>query len=410
LVFLVSLSKIDNGNAVVMSTNDPVTIYNAGTNPEISNMVARTYLSYQTNSIFSSQTPVINDGTDIGQTYTITLASTVGNFGNTFESAIASNTYSFTGNMSAVNSQFSNMLFVPLPGPAQNGTFTYTQQRGNVNQVNTTLTMTGQTGGAITPQTTTITTSSTYTFNSTVAYYGTITILSVAGGGAGTSTIAGGGGQARLINASRGTADAIQPGTYNVTIGTGGSNVVSANITGNDSYMILQSTATKLAWSQGGNPLGGTGISTPGYSFATSDIPGDGEAGVKYTSGDSYLGILHAGAGGTGRNQDDTAWAQGGNANPSGTPWITGAGGGGLISNITGANIQYGAGAAGGYTLTAGDPAVSVATSNGGGWGTTLPISNRGGGGTSRRQRTGAGGTNSNPQAGAAGVIIIKIS
>jgi hypothetical protein len=466
LGFAVSLSKIDNGNTVVMATNDPVTIYNAGTNPEVSNIVPRTYLSHQDNMIFATQTPYINDGPDLGQTYTINLSSTVGNFGNSYANAILSNTYSFSGNMTTVNNLFPNLLFIPVPGVPQTGTYTYAQQRNGVNQTSITQPMTGVTGGNITPQTVTVTANSTYNFSTVVSYYGDIQILTVAGGAGGGgvganpltrgNTASGGGGQARLINASR----TLTPGTYDIIVGSSGSagtpqigsNAATATNAqpGGDSYMTLQGgDGSKKVWSQGGRPTnippytGQQDNQQSGQSYATYDIPGDGTdtfhlpgyfaaGGVGNSS--SSQGVFAGGGAGTGSNIVGTLIGDGGNGYQttifSGSPAVasnigfsSGNGGAGLVSNITGSNIMYGSGAAGGLYVTVNESNVANSiftsgSSNGGGYGVqtvnsitnVLPTPNRGGGGQGRKQRVNLGAYNIAPQAGATGVIVLKIT
>jgi hypothetical protein len=88
-------------------------VYSIGnTNSEISNMIARTITANAVANIFATSTPAISDGSDVGQSYTITLSSPVGRFGNSAANALAANSYSYTGNITQVNNEFTNMKFV----------------------------------------------------------------------------------------------------------------------------------------------------------------------------------------------------------------------------------------------------------------------------------------------------------
>ena len=103
----------------------------------------RTYTSNTVNNIFATGTPLIGDGPAAGQTYTITLTSSLGKFGNSAANAVAASSYSYTGNAASVNDEFSNMVFVPNPGFPGNGTYTYTQSRNDLVQQTVTSNLTG---------------------------------------------------------------------------------------------------------------------------------------------------------------------------------------------------------------------------------------------------------------------------
>ena len=224
----------------------------SGTNPEISNMigVTRAYTGNTVNSIFSTTTPYINDGTDIGQTYTISLNSALGRFGNSAANALLANTYSFSGNTTQVNNQLSLMKFVPAKGTSSSGTFTYTQARGNVSQVNANVTLTGSAGPAISSEYT-FTSNSTWTPTFEEAYYsGNAQVFAVGGGGGGSRYISGpgdlengfggAGGSVVLANVTFTSA------TANVTVGAGG----LENTTGGNSS--ITQGANVLATANGG--------------------------------------------------------------------------------------------------------------------------------------------------------------
>jgi len=246
-------SKVNSifGN-VAQAVNVDAVFSVSGTNPEISNMigVTRAYTGNTVNSIFSVTTPYINDGTDIGQTYTISLNSALGKFGNSAANALLANTYSFIGNITQVNNQLSLMKFVPAKGTSSSGTFTYTQARGNVSQVNANVTLTGSAGPAISSQYT-FTSNSTWTPTFEEAYYsGNAQVFAVGGGGGGSRYISG---PAGLENGFGGAGGSVvlanvtfTSATANVTVGAGG----LENTTGGNSS--ITQGANVLATANGG--------------------------------------------------------------------------------------------------------------------------------------------------------------
>jgi hypothetical protein len=162
-------------------------VYSIGnTNSEISNMIARTITANAVANIFATSTPAISDGSDVGQTYTITLSSPVGRFGNTANNALAANTYSYTGNITQVNNEFTNMKFVNDYGiGAQTSSFTYTQSRDGTAQVNTSPVLTINAGSVANAYVRTITANSTFTPSSDQLMFGNIQLLVIGGGGSG---------------------------------------------------------------------------------------------------------------------------------------------------------------------------------------------------------------------------------
>jgi len=245
LTMTVNQSKIDQGNTIIQVVNQPVNIVNAGTNTEIQNMIDRSYSSNTFNQIFSATTPAITDGPDVGQTYTITLSSALGKFGNSAANAIAAASYSFTGNKTSCNTEFTNMIFVPNYGSASTGTFTYTQTRSSVVQVNLSPVLTG-TNASLTPAIYTFTGNSTFVPSLLESTFGNTQVLAVGGGGSaqaganvrsysGSNVLmpggAGGGGEVVFSNYTP-----LANATYTITPGAGGitaTNSPGANITGN---------------------------------------------------------------------------------------------------------------------------------------------------------------------------------
>ena len=399
ITMTVNQSKVDNGNTVVQITNQPVNILNNGSNPEISNMVNRSYTGGTVNNIFATQTPQITDGPNVGQTYTFTLYSSLGQFGTNLANALSATTFSFSGNVTACNSLFSTMVFVPNPGVSSTGTFTYTQSRNGTAQVNTNLTLTGSPGSSITPSTTIYTGNSSFSLSEAQVLYGNIQILTVGGGGAGHTSQqssprsgggGGGGGGVFDVLANRGTANALSAGTYSVVVGAGGT-------------------------TNGGNG-GNSYISIGGVQKFVS---GQGSGGDSADGGGSWFNGTQR-AGGTGGTNARNDAGGGGGASPAqngdsatiyGTTLNAGRGGIGYISNISGANVYYGAGGGGGVYDATGtpNPVVGQGGTGGGGRGSGIagagvPLPGTGVG------AGGGGGTASNWGNGAAGQVIVKIS
>ena len=293
ITFTVNQSKVDSGNTFVQASNSPVTIVNAGSNPEISNMINRSYTSNTVNNIFSTQTPYLNDGVDTGQIYTITLESTLGKFGNSAANAVAANSYSFTGNTTSCNSEFSNMVFVPNYNTSSSGTFTYTQTRGSTLQVNVSKTLTGTAGANITPQVYVYTGPGTFTPTFEQTQFGNTTIYVVGAGGAGGYWTTGkgpggGGGGGQVLQFSRNAASDPLVGNITVTPGIAGNVVVNGNGNPGNSSVASDSAHTYTALGgQGGkisaNTLGGTGGNSGsnylGWTSTTTTGGGGGGAG-----------------------------------------------------------------------------------------------------------------------------------
>jgi hypothetical protein len=387
-----STGNVVQANAVVQ------TLTVANTNPEISNMINRSYTSNTQNSIFATSTPYINDGPDYGQSYTITLSSSLGKFGNSAPNAVAASSYSFTGNTTQVNSEFNSMVFVPDLGSSSTGSFTYTQSRDGVSQINVSPTLTGSVGPAPTA-TYTFTTSGTYALSFRDYYYGQANILLVGGGGGGgggwpPQTIAGGGGgggEVKTVSIGRGVLTSSLP----ITVGLGGISSITGpgSAGGNTSIDIGSSTYTSQGGGGGGGgtaPAGGNYIGTPSYNGGT------GGSFINNTTGSNVT--VFCGGGGAG------AGANGGNAvqiNESGIRYARAGNGGNGIAWTNG--VTYSGGGGGG-------PGGSLGGAGGGGAGATN--NNTGGRGSAGTNGLGGGGgaTTGQFNPGGSGVIIINIT
>lgn len=353
----------------VTQASNVVANFTAVTNPEISNMTDRTVLGNVVSNIFATTTPYINDGGDYGQSYTITLNSARGYFGNSTANAIASNTYSFTGNMTTVNNQFANVVFVPVPN-ATNGNFVYTQSRDGNLQANITANLT-VTPNSFTPAVYTYSSNGTYTATIEERLFGNVNMLLVGGGGARSSSSGGAGGGAggtAWLNISAGNVSA---NAYSITIGSNASTYIGS---GNSTSVALGNTVLLTATGgQGGRPSNYGG--NTGTPVLSRDFPYN-MSNTAITGGAPGTNSFGGGAGG------DYVYGFGGAASPN----VGGIGGEGYLSNISGANVYYAGGGGGRGLVTNG------ASGNG--------YNSYGGG----------AGTGSTTDFGISGVVIIRIS
>lgn len=232
--------------------------------------------------------------------------------------------------------------------------------------------------------------------------------LVVAGGGGGLDGGGGGGaGGVRCTVGSTGGTGSVEskislnPLSYSITVGAGGSGSTSASskgTNGNDSiFSIITST---------GGGGGGSDTSPAGAGGGS----GGGARGNRgsYSGG---TGISNQGyAGGGGENGTDAGG--GGGAGQVGAPgtasWISGVGGNGIQTSISGTATYYGGGGGGGDGGTApGGAAGGLGGGGAGGGGTsTNPVAgttNTGGGGGG-----GKGSSGLNGAAGGSGIVIIR--
>jgi hypothetical protein len=353
----------------VTQASNVVANFTAITNPEISNMTDRTVLGNVVSNIFANTTPYINDGGDYGQSYTITLNSARGYFGNSTANAIASNTYSFTGNMTMVNNQFANVLFVPVPN-ATSGNFVYTQSRDGNLQANITANLTVTPNG-FTPAVYTYSSNGTYTATLEERLFGNVNMLVVGGGGARSSSSGGGGGGGggtAWLNISAGN---ISANIYSITIGANASFYTGS---GNSTSVSLGNTVLVTASGGQGGRTNRNGGNT-GTPVLSRDYPYN-MSNTAITGGTFGTNSGGGGAGG------DYVYGSGGAASPN----VGGIGGEGYLSNISGANVYYAGGGGGSGLVTNG--------TSGNGY-------NSYGGGA---------GTGSTTDFGISGVVIIRVS
>jgi len=369
---------------VVQASNVHFGLTVANTFPAIGNMIARTFVGNTSNNqLFSSSTPFINDGPNYGQTYAITLTSPGGNIGNSVANAVA--TYSSTGNITEINNQFANVIFVPVRGQG-NTTFTYTQVKTmpsgypwnsqSVNQVNTTLDLT-RTSVANLANVISFTANSTWTPTYDQKTYGSANILLVGGGGSsGYDSGDGGGGGGGSGGTNTWVIDPAQDGTfiansYAVIVGSGGvyqfDPFGNAPVSGSNTSIATGNVV--LATATGGR-----------VGFATVQIGNVTTGGRGGNSGSPTYGGLQSAnnAGGLGGSDSGPAfWAAGGGGGgnvgafggPGANTGVGGSGGIGNASSITGTTVYYAGGGAGGGQTATGTPGLGHDQPGGGGGG-----------------------------------------
>jgi len=218
---------------------------------------------------------------------------------------------------------------------------------------------------------------------------GEIQYLIVAGGGGGGNTMGGGGGAGGMITG----AMSFQEGTYNVTVGSGGSGASNRSVQGADGGPSSFNGITATGGGGGGswNPNSGRSGGSGGGTAGSGGSPGTGIAG----QGNSGKGVGHGGCG---------SYNRGGGGGGKGAAATSQEGGAGLSSNFNGQTLFYaggGGGGANGCGSSGGSGVGGNGTGNGsqGGQG----MDGRGGGG-------GAGGYSPDGPGGRGGhgVVILR--
>lgn len=373
----------DSNSIKVNSINDDTVI--KFTQKCVSGLTDRSYYINNENAFFNGTTPLILD-TDTSSSYTITLSTTLGEFADDEYGFNRSMNWSYTGTKSQVNAKFSTIKFFPTKDTNASGTYTYTQTKGSLLQVNRSFNLTASTQ-------TLLLTTSTYTFNTSGTWtplykytkYGFADILVVGAGGAGSPGFydaslghipgsgGGGGGVIELINST------VTQKTYSITVGSGGSGSTSTSGTtgGNTIFDTLTAyggqggqrsgTAANLdLTTRGGTsgaPTANTGITnSPGGGGGAGGSPGggaNGGIGILSTILNSYVadgggaalaysGIQgFSGAGGTGGAGARVPQTGPITAAGSGTANRGGGGGGGANVSTRNTNTPGGAGGSG---------------------------------------------------------------
>ncbi len=439
VVIIYNQIKTNGAGNTVQAANVAGTYINTSTQPGIINMIGRNYVGNTTSVIFTTSTPEIDNGPDYGQSYTIGLSSALGKFGNSVANAISANSYSFTGNMTQVNSEFVNMRFIPNAQTSNTGTFQYTQARDGVSQISSNVVLTGQAGVPVAGALLNFTANGTFTVTPEQSLYGSFQVLTVGGGGSGarggfttgpTKLIGGGGGaggfrveavtqsnqtntwtflssNAETSGVNANTTSFNFTDTYNVVVGAGATTPGTTNangVAGGASYISLGNS--QYFYSAGGQ--GGFAVTGNGGGIATQG----GGIGNTWTPVPTYalppIDIVGGGGGGGGGGGSNVVIYSGPSTGPASV--TTRLGGEPYYSNITGVSVPYAGGGAGGHP----NPSAGRYASSGRGAGnTSTPNSDAvwlgGGGGGQGSGSSSPGSGPGQPGNSAPGTVIVKI-
>ena len=236
--------------------------------------------------------------------------------------------------------------------------------------------------------------------NGWIAVSNTIPVkyLAVGGGGGGGNNGGGGGGAGGFLN---GTVNFTTGVTYTITVGAGGT---AGNTGGNSSISGLNITTITSLGGGGGATRDGGGAGKNGASSGggAGNIAGNTNGN---RSGTPTYGQGYPGGNGTGELTTSSAGGGGGGAGWFGTAaesQLSGIGGDGLQSSITGNTVTYCGGGGGGITVNgtggAGGSGGGGAGANGGA-NAISGTANTGGGG-------GAGGANAGR--GGSGIVVLN--
>jgi hypothetical protein len=272
IAFVYNQSKINDLFGPFMQADAVVAEYTCIPNGEVTNLAdgsTRTYQGNATTRIFSTSTPQLDDGDDIGQSYTIRLEAAAGRFSSSASptwlaltssligegSAVAN--LEIQGNTTVINNAFANISYVPNPQQTSNTSFVYKQFRSGVLQTTRNITLnhvpnalnTNITQEYTLPVNVSISYDSIF-WTPTVeqAYYGNIHVLIACGGGGAGATSGGGGGWIKVDNFCYGqnTTRRLIPGEqYQLAAGDYGRNStsqvvgggLSAGVGGNGSFI-----------------------------------------------------------------------------------------------------------------------------------------------------------------------------
>lgn len=218
----------------------------------------------------------------------------------------------------------------------------------------------------------------------------TVDVLIVGGGGGGGNNSAGGGGGGGALFYEN---LPITVGAKTVTVGAGGTGAASATVRGNNGGNSAFWGYTVLGGGGGASRDGGPAPSTGGSGGGGAGTIASG-AGVRDVGA---LGTtLQGGRGNNGTPSDAGASAKGGGGGGAGgagvaaTTTLSGDGGPGIISYLTGSRLTYAGGGMGGNT--AANPTIGLSGDAAGTSGVAA-LANRGGGGAGSINRDGAAGT-----------------
>jgi len=338
---------------------------------EIVNMnLNRNYTANNYNLIFSSTTPQISDNDATNPNYTVIVDCAQGkwNIANNYSPFVAgidspTNSLSITGTKDYINGLFQKITFYPNVGVSANTTFTYTQFKNGVQQVNQTVALIGSSGTYNNARSIIFTYSQTYKPDIADLLYGKIdTMLMVGGGGGGGGPAGasggggGGGGGVRYVTTDILFSDT----TYEIIVGAGGAGggtAVVDGISGSNGSSGGTTSAFGYSISGGGggfrsNSGGSGGTSGPQIGLTNDN---NGSSGGSQSTINNNLGGRNGGGGGghytingqTSASGTGTVGGRGqyGADEPNGPNSYWGSGGGGGGSPNRGAGSFNNAGA-----------------------------------------------------------------
>jgi hypothetical protein len=319
------------------------------------------YTGNTTNVLFPGSTPKLEIVTGTTPTYTISLSSPIGYFGNTANDSVIASTYTMSGTRSQIQANWGNLKFYPTRGVSSDSYLTYVQQRNGVTQVTANIALHGTAGTISTAGTGTyVLSSGTWTPTVNQRLYLLANIVAIGGGGASGQSVGSGGGGGRVRDYVDLALDPTRT-SYTVTVGSGGTAVyqsgtgIKTAASGQDTTILWfdqYGNYTDVVRSQGG--VGGAyAASGLSYYNQPGGASGSGSAGgaMGFNTGSPTQAVTSGGGGGAGgvgqAGQSGTLYQGlfGGNGGPGSTSAITGvssgAGGGGW------GQVYFGAGGGG---------------------------------------------------------------
>lgn len=260
---------------------------------EVTNMnISRNYTANNSTNIFSTNIPFISDFDASNPTYTVIFNCPNGQWSgpnsiNPYVEGPLVSSLSITGTKTFINARFQFIKFYPTANFSTNTTFTYTQIKNGVTQVNQSVALIGA-AGTHQFRTVDFINSQTWTPTNADLMYGKIDSMLLVGGGGGGAVGGGGGGEVKYIVADF----TLQNTSYNIVVGGGGIAGNSATDAGNGG----NTTAFGYTARGGGGGFrwNNNGYGNGGYSFNLNGVQISGGIGTSHI----YLGKTQISGGG----------------------------------------------------------------------------------------------------------------
>lgn len=254
------------------------TVTCSATNAEITNMdITRYYYRNSAFPMFTTNTPFIGDtGVESTVSYTITLTSPDGQFGIPIDAVAYQDILTITGNKDHINAQFVKIYF-SADDITSDSTFTYTQTRDGIQQINTTTDLDHGGDGLVIHK---FDTTGAHTWSPTAAEttYNTFDVLLIGGGGGGH--IGGGaGGQVKVYTGQSFS----NTNTYDIQVGSGGEGMNETGVFSNLMEPENASGSGCYFHNQSGGAYPGVVASAPfGFGATGYDAPNNSNYGSVY--------------------------------------------------------------------------------------------------------------------------------